>query len=277
MRAFFNGRAASRVGSRRAKGSLYPKAILFLCLLFSAGTTWSQSTAWIDSQHHHFHTIPATGTKVLGETFDLVIDLGDATQRAEGVLGLDLDIAVDGAQPVGVPPAANIISSWLLDPNDSLTAQWGNDTLHVWGVRSDSAGTDGNGEVVRFTFKVTDTEIDLSSYQLGGGGLVLVDNVDMKQNNFMSPAQVNTSLSERARQLLVSPSPAHETAHIRQPADGDMYHELLDEWGRVVWESERPAPAEAIVDVTQLPSGIYYLRSIDLQGTQAVMKPLIVR
>ena len=270
MRAFLN----ERVGRERRVcrqgvnyAPLFTICICTLLLLYAGSMRGQASTAWVDSQEHYFTTSPASGTLNSGEGFDLLIQIGEATDPFDDLVGIDLWVKVDGAAPVDTPPELQTGNSWLLGSSDSLWSAWSGDTLYVRGIRQDSTGQDGSGTVISIPMEVTDDQLNLSNLQLDGGGMVLVDNVDMKRG-----ADATEELFSR---IDLWPNPVHEQAHIRRPRQLNVAYHLLNDRGQMVWQSERPAPEELTLDTGDLPTGMYYLIAIHEQGTSTMTKVLV--
>lgn len=270
MRAFLNERMGLKRRACREGVNHAPILTSFICtlLLLYAGSMRGQATTtWVDSQEHYFTTSPASGTLYEGEGFDLQIQIGEATDPFNDLVGIDFWVTVDGATPLDTPPTLQTGTSWLLSGSDSLWSHWSGDTLYVRGIRQDSTGQSGSGTVISIPMEVTDDELNLSNLQMDGGGMVLVDNVDMKRK----PEKTETLFSR----IDLWPNPVHEQAHIRRPRQLNVAYHLLNDRGQMVWQSERPAPEELTLDTGDLPAGMYYLIAVHEQGTSTMTKVLV--
>ena len=269
MRAFFNGpgRAVPRVHCPSGTLLARTQLVCFLLLLF-AGSTLAQSPAWTSPDYLHFRTLPDSGHLAPGATFDLVLDLGSEALPADAVLGIDVEVTIAGAEPAQTPPLVDPANSWLWTAGDAPSATWDEGELRLDGVRDDSTGQTGQGEILRIPMEVSGDTLDLQQLQLDGGGLVLVDNVDLKRPR---------STAALVQHLKVWPNPAHESAHVSARPAGEWQLVLMNDGGQTVRRQRTRRPGDATFDLQGLPTGVYRVVATNEHGTSTMMQSLFVR
>lgn len=240
-----------------------PKMTLSVLLLLNClfGLLSAQSPQWVTSTQHEFAIDSNADLLMEGDTFDLVVRLGSATEPASDVLGADFWCDLQKAVPVSTPVSIDLDQSWLFAVEDAEQSTWLTGRLSTKLVRSDSSGQEGNGEVYRFSLVCIEDSMPASSVILDGGGMVMVDNVDLKRN----PNNVENLLS-------AYPNPAHESIHVRPLPKEQQKFMLLDSWGRLVRGNIDLVALNGQVDLSRVPPGAYFL-----VGTNPEGEPLTIR
>lgn len=178
-------------------GLLAPKTtFLILASIFLScfATLPAQSPAWFDLGDFSWTIESPSGYFDSGDTILYTLKLGAAGDSASDVLATDL--LLDLADHVSIPanPSPDIAGSWLFDTancSDCIHFDTASRELSILTERIDGVACTGMGEVYTFLLISGKDDVlatDLWSYD--GGGMVLVDNVEMRLAAPASPRVV---------------------------------------------------------------------------------------
>lgn len=163
---------------------LAPKALICaLALLTGCLQLSAQSTQEIDLAEFDYAVTVSGGMLNANETATVTLTLGNEGAPLSDVVAIRLELTLsDNAY---LPPSslqASVQGSWVYDPaaySTSLSVNTGAHSLSLTLTRS-SGTADGHGFAFSFPLVVCCNGVNASSLVLSDGGVVIVDNIDMR-------------------------------------------------------------------------------------------------
>ena len=215
-------------------------AIFILCCL--PGLSRAQSGTWIDVQEYDFDIHLPNGTFDTGDTVYAEIHLDSPSNGSQIFRGVDINLELSGDAALPSQFDADFAGGWLLDSTDvdsSTEVRPLTRLMEVYAERLDGVGQSGAGLVLKVPIVCDADNVQASDLVVDGGGLVLVDNVDMKTAGPQGGA-VHTTVTR---------------------LDAERGPTMVSE-------------ATGTVDLAALPPGLYFIVETDAAGHRQVRKIL---
>lgn len=236
--------ATAAQGAPTASLSSFLRSFLLLIVLFPAlgACAQGQGPTWVSALEYGFDIQLPNDTLDAGDTTYAELHLDLPFHSADRLIGVDLYLELSGDAELPATFNADSSGSWVFGGTEitcDTEVRPLDRELKAFVLRNDSIGQNGLGMVLRIPIVAAKDNVSAADLLVDGGGLVLVDNVDMKTNAPSTP-------------------PAFTTVTRMDQAEGPA----------VV------AEARGAIDLAALPPGLYFIVETDANGKQRIRKIL---
>lgn len=242
--------------------------ILFL-LVWAAFTCPAQTPDTLDIQNLSPQMEYTKAPLNAGDTLEIALHLGSPNDSVINAVGFLIQIELSNKAVQAVCEPFTSANSWLLDDGNHADTSYmdaaGTATLHLESIRTDTLKKSGFGEVLRFKV-IADIAVDNPADLFNlSGGMVLVDNVEMKT------AMPIVDCPE----WQLAPNPAHQEVRVVSDELANCAVELLNMQGEKIQQVAMYGRELALDIVERLPEGMYIVRMNDKAGCLETKKLMV--
>lgn len=203
------------------------------------------------------HALSAgNATLGVGDTAWFALTLGSSADPAQDVVGVRLELAIDGTADLPVAMPVQVTGSWCLDAANLHTALDVEDTppaISLTARADDWSSTSGHGFALRFPLVCNTANTPANSLIDNVGGVVIVENVDAKRAAPNPKLQPTTDIPS-----LPFPNPTMDVVRLPFPLEAEMRVELIAPDGNAL-RLQAQAGTD-LLDLRALAPGTYLLR-----------------
>jgi hypothetical protein len=242
-------------------------ALAFLLPAFG----WAQDPVEVPLSAFAYSIDAGTGTCLEGDTVWIHFSLGDGDAPVLGAHGVELTFVLGDAAAGWSDADLHADPSWLFgDGQFDATVTWagGPHKLSISLVRNVQQGLDGAGAIFQFPVRCTGEETNVADLVTEVDGIVIVDNVELKDSMGLASARVEAFAQGSW------PNPVTGMLHAPGLA-GQGAWRLMDLQGKRVDVAAQLDPGELRLDLSTCKPGIYLLGKAD--GTTQNMERILVR
>lgn len=234
--------------------------ISILLLPWTAMPSMAQAVFEINLSEFQYSVTVSGGTLDTDDVGTVSMTLGTSSLPVSEALGLrlDLTLSADAVLPSS-PLDVTVSGSWLLGNaslSQGLTVERENRVMHLYLVRNDSMAQSGHGFVLSFPLVCGANGISASSLVEHDGGVVVVENVDLRLAQSPTAAPYQGTPTE---DVLPSPSGTAPTAP-------EAWTGLFSASPGFHWQPCHPNPTTGLLHVPLPGEGPWQLRMAGLDG-----------
>lgn len=240
----------------------------FVCM---SSVAFAQNTEFIPLSSLPHHVEYPQGTFDIGDSVTIEIHIGDAVSGVgvDDVLSISLELEYSSNAKKPNLATLDLTTSWLgtdCGLTNTSSVDDNKKICYINADRDDGTYTYGLGEIATITLICDANNVSAASLVDGmGGGLTVVDNVEMKTAAFQVFEEEEATVNFR-----FYPNPVQSELHLEGMESGETF-KIFNTSGQVVRNGMAGQNGSQTVSVSSLAGGLYIL-----QTANGIRKRLIV-